>query len=167
MTTQQSEFLERLYREYFPRLMIYVMASLPDKDKAQDIVQDTFHEAVRHIDNLFPHENPGGWLVLTAKFKLKEYHRAQRRMKQNCLSLDSGLPKDFISSREPPFESRVEFALLLQSLQGRLSKEERHLLKRLVFDEASHLEVAKELGITVWTCQKRYERLKKKLQKML
>ena len=48
-----------------------------------------------------------------------------------------------------------------------LTPDELFLFERLVFDKASHLEVSKELGITVWTSQKRFERIKKKLQKVL
>ena len=36
---------------------------LRDQEQAKDIVQDTFHEALRRIDVVAKHENPGGWLM--------------------------------------------------------------------------------------------------------
>ena len=48
-------------------------------------------------------------------------------------------------------------------IENVLTPEELHLLKRLVFDRASHLEVAQELGISVYASQKRLERVRAKL----
>ena len=46
-----------------------------------------------------------------------------------------------------------------------LAPEEYQLLKRLILDKASHLEVARELGITVYASQKRLERIRDKLRR--
>ena len=56
----QDAFLEELFRQYFSKLTIYTTAKLKDNTKAQDIVQDVFHEAVLHIDDLMTHNNPVG-----------------------------------------------------------------------------------------------------------
>ena len=58
---------------------------------------------------------------------------------------------------EPQEESVIE------KVERVLTPEEYQLLKRLVFDRASHLEVAQEFGISVYASQKRLERIREKL----
>ena len=55
---------------------------------------------------------------------------------------------------EPQEESVIE------KVERVLTPEEYQLLKRLVFDRASHLEVAQEFGISVYASQKRLERIR-------
>ena len=69
---EQTQWLEHLYRDYYGKLTIYAAATLRSQSRAQDIVQDTFHEALRHVDTLMEHPNPGGWLMVTLKNKLRE-----------------------------------------------------------------------------------------------
>ena len=48
-----------------------------------------------------------------------------------------------------------------------LPPEDYRLLCRITLEGATHLEVAKELGISVWSSQKRLQRIRKKLCKQL
>lgn len=79
MTEEETVFLENLYATYVNKLVVYARATLDDKGKAQDVVQDTFHEAALKIAALMVHPNPGGWLMQTLKYKIKGYNRARKR----------------------------------------------------------------------------------------
>ena len=70
MLPDQDAFIEAIYFEYYKKLVIYARAFLKDQEKAQEIVQDVYHEAVLHVDVVMTHENPGGWLMKTLKNKL-------------------------------------------------------------------------------------------------
>ena len=164
MMPDEKELVERLYRLYFKKLFIYANAVLRDQELAKDVVQDTFHEALRRIDVLAKHENPGGWLMNVVKNKLKEYERSRRRDLRCLLSLDadfpdkSNLPEELVSGQpEPQGES------VLEIIERVLTPEELQLLKRLVFERASHQQVAHEFGISVYASQKRLERIRGKL----
>lgn len=164
MMPDEKELVERLYRLYFKKLFIYANAVLRDQELAKDVVQDTFHEALRHIDVLAKHENPGGWLMNVVKNKLKEYERSRYRDLRRLLSLDadfpdkSNLPEELVSGEpEPQGES------VLEIIERVLTPEELQLLKRLVFERASHQQVAQEFGISVYASQKRLERIRGKL----
>ena len=50
MMPDKNELVERLYRLHFKKLFIYANAVLRDPEQAKDVVQDTFHEALRRID---------------------------------------------------------------------------------------------------------------------
>ena len=164
MMPDEKELVERLYRLYFKKLFIYANAVLRDQELAKDVVQDTFHEALRHIDVLAKHENPGGWLMNVVKNKLKEYERSRYRDLRRLLSLDadfpdkSNLPEELVSGEpEPQGES------VLEIIERVLTPEELQLLKRLVVERASHQQVAQEFGISVYASQKRLERIRGKL----
>ena len=115
MMPDEKELVERLYRLYFKKLFIYASAVLRDQEQAKDIVQDTFHEAMRRIDVVAKHENPGGWLMNVVKNKIKECERNRRRDLYCLLSLEadfpdeSNLPEEFVSAQpEPQGESVME-----------------------------------------------------------
>lgn len=168
MLPEQDSFFDALYQSMFNKLLLYAQAGLSDKSKAMDVVQDTFHEAVLKIDSLMTHPNPHGWLMQTTKNKIKEYNRTQTTYIKRCLSLDSELSPAL--GQEDPEMKALENSggtPILVRIRKALTPEELFLFERLVFDKASHLEVSKELGIMVWTSQKRFERIKKKLQKVL
>ena len=161
--------VEGLYRQHFKKLFLYADAQLNDPERARDVVQDTFHEAIRHVDTLSTHENPGGWLMRTLQNKLRESERARRRYLLRFLSLDSDFPDGVFpeggalpeeppdTGPAPPGESPLE------KIEKALTPEEYRLLKRLVFDRASHLQVAREFHITVYASEKRLERIRDKL----
>ena len=56
---------------------------------------------------------------------------------------------------------------LLDAIRALLPPEDYRLLCRITLEGATHLEVAKELGISVWSSQKRLQRIRKKLCKQL
>lgn len=62
-------------------------------------------------------------------------------------------------------------AWLMETLKNKiralLPPEDYRLLCRITLEGATHLEVAKELGISVWSSQKRLQRIRKKLCKQL
>lgn len=164
MMSDEKALVDRLYRLYFKRLFIYANAVLRDQEQAKDVVQDTFHEALRLIDVLEKHENPGGWLMNVLKNKLKEYERSRRRDLRCLLSLDANFPDEstlpeelILEQTEPQSES------VLEIIERVLTPEELQLLKRLVFERASHQQVAQEFGISVYASQKRLERIRGKL----
>lgn len=162
MHPDQDKFIEQLYYDYFAKLMIYASASLKDQSRSQDVVQDTFHEAVRRIDALMAHPNPGGWLMVTLKNKIREDERAHRRYMRHFLSLNTDLLTE-PGTQDPHPQLDQKEAPLLEQIEQALTPEEYLLLKRLTIDRASHLEVAKEFNISVYASQKRLERIRKKL----
>ena len=162
MQPEQDKFLEELYRKYFTKLALYAAAVLTDKTKARDLVQDVFHEAILHINVLMSHENPGGWLMQTTKNKILENERARIRYIHRFLSLDPEVFSEIASANEAEIREPDEIPAV-KKIERALSPEEFYLLKRLFIDNTSHMEVAEELGITVWASQKRLERIRKKL----
>lgn len=161
---EQDIFVERLYRQYFKKLTLYSLATLKNPAQAQDTVQDTFHEAILHIEILMTHENPGGWLMQTLKNKIRESERSRRRYLRHFISLDSDISAELVPASEQIVEiHEPDENVSIEKVQQALTLEEFKFLTRFIFDKASHLEVAQEYGITVYASQKRLERIRKKL----
>lgn len=168
MRPDQNDFIKQLYQDNFLKLMVYVSTSLKNTSRAQDIVQDTFHEAIHHIDILMQHPNPGGWLRMTAKYKVREEQREMNKYAAYFISLDSDLltePGEEDPRLAQQGEPDAAPVLLLEKIKKILTEEEYRLLKRLTIDGVSHVKAAEEFGISVYTSQKRLERIRKKLKK--
>ena len=164
MMPDEKELVERLYRLHFKKLFIYANAALRNPELAKDVVQDTFHEAMRRIDVVAKHENPGGWLMNVVKNKLKEYERNRRRDLRYLLSLDADFPDESNLPEELVLAlPETQGEPVLEIIERLLTPEELRLLKRLVFGRASHQQVAQEFGISVYASQKRLERIRDKL----
>ena len=163
MLPEQDAFIETLYREFSSQLWIYAKAALGDSEQAQEAVQDTFHEAVSRIDILIAHDNPKGWLMDTLKNKIMHARRFMNCYMLRFISLDSDLEfTNPVLSVETPAPSNVQDTL--NEIQRVLSVEEWDLLRKITLEKRPYKNVAEELGITVWACQKRVERIRKKLK---
>lgn len=163
MLPEQDAFIEKLYHEFFTQLWIYAKAALGDPEQTQEVVQDTFHEAVRHIDILMAHDNPKGWLMDALKKKIMHARRSMNRYILRFISLDSDLEfTDPVLSVEDPAPNNVQDTL--REIRRVLSEEEWDLLRKITLEKQPYKNVAEELGITVRTCQKRIERMRKKLK---
>lgn len=167
MLPEQSRFIEELHHKYFQTLTLYATSILHDSYRAQDVVQDTFHEAMLQIETVAMHKNPGGWLMVTLKNKIKDSERAYQRYARRFLSLDTGVPESVLKSNGDLSMDKIieEDVDVLEKIEQILTPPEYKLLKRLVFDKASHLQVAKEFEISVYASEKRLERIRQKLYK--
>ena len=130
MLPEQDAFIEKLYHEFFTQLWIYAKAALGDPEQTQEVVQDTFHEAVRHIDILMAHDNPKGWLMDALKKKIMHARRSMNRYILRFISLDSGLEfTDPVLSDEDTAPNNVKDTL--REIRRVLSEEEWDLLRNI------------------------------------
>lgn len=165
MTSEQRIIFSDIYINTFPKLLRYAKANKQCAAVAEELVQDTFHDAWSKFDELADHENIGGWLMQTLKNKIRNYVRTRQRdasMIAEYLdrSEDIAAPQNFVDE------------LIAQSLLSAIYKfvcdtfkeENVILFRRIIIEGVSHKEAAAELGITVWTSQKRLERIRKRIR---
>ena len=132
----------------------------------EEAVQETFFEAVRKQDALMRHAKPEAWLMETLKNKIRVGSRRRALEALYFISLEQDLAQESkkLAVEDRPFGSISE---LLDAIRALLPPEDYRLLCRITLEGATHLEVAKELGISVWSSQKRLQRIRKKLCKQL
>lgn len=164
MRPEEERFIYQIYMDNFSTLKRYANIHL-NPIQAEEVVQDTFWQAIEKSDALLQYENPSGWLMNTLKYKIRNLKRANQKELLRLISLDCGevlLLSDFKSAEDVAMQNEA-LSTAVQKIQNALSKEELYLLKRFAFDSATHRELAQELGISVWACQKRLERIRTKL----
>lgn len=72
---KMHEIVENLFEQNYRKMMSMVAKDPVCYPMAEDIVQDAFYEAIRNWEKLEQHENPSGWLMETAKYKMMAYRR--------------------------------------------------------------------------------------------
>ena len=157
MNTRYQEEIDRLYLQMYRMLFEYARSSLSNDALAEEAVQDTFIIACQKPEALCNSPNPAGWLVKTLKNVLSNTIRSQNIAKQILTDYCAANNKDIAISEDQ---------LDLDVLYGNIAySEEFKLLKELVIDGKSYLELADERHISVDTCRKRVERAKRLLRK--
>jgi len=161
--------VEELYREMYGVLLCYAKAALEDQALAEEAVQDTFRIACARIGVLSESPNPRGWLMLTLKNVLRNTRRelaALNRLFVSAVSVDDESALEGYAAGSEG-EKRIEDQEVNILYADLLTQEEYRLLKRIVLQKYSIRDAAGELGISVESCKKRIQRIKKKLRKKL
>lgn len=153
------QLIEELYNKHYRNMMAMINKDTICTSMAEDIIQETFTEAMNHAEKLLIHENPGGWLMETAKWKMLSVKR--NFLKYNTrevaeLDVDiSGMQADY---------GLVELSFLMDQI---LTLHEKTLFHLYYNGGYSAKELAEAEHITEGTFKVRMLRLRKKLQKQL
>lgn len=159
MNAAYSQEIERLYLQMYDKLFSYAKSSLRSDSLAEEAVQETFGIACSKPEALCASENPEGWLVKTLKYVLSNMARSRKTVNQLLTDYISARVKELTAS-----EDRLSFELLYEDIA---EMEEFQLLKEMVIDGKSQLEMAQARGISLDACKKRVQRAKKVLREKL
>lgn len=157
------EQIEALYLAEYPRLFCYAKALLSDSSEAEDVVQNTFEFAVRHLDILQNHPNPQAWLIKVLKYKVLEHIRNKPK---EVLYPDADALYKYTFRPKPHYDLLSE-KYHLKVLRSKLADEEYELLKMVSVYGLSYNEAAEILDLSPAACRKRLERTRKKVKKYL
>lgn len=171
MDRQQEQFFDALYDQWFSKLCAYANVRINDLSIAEEVVQDTFFIALLKIEVLMKTENPERWLKKTVQNKIMHYFRDKSRKLDRIIPLEDIDQKSaaVIDAEIEKIESSEEERLqrIQEILKTTLKEEEKALLQKIAFEEKTYETAAEELGISLWTCQKRMQRLRGKLRKTI
>ncbi len=165
VTPEYDGAFDALYLAHVQKLLCYAQSQIQRREIAEELVQDTFHEAYLKFDRLRCHENPGGWLMQTLKNKLLNY----RRTRQRETALLSGWPEDAAETAVPgdlveALAARQQVSAIREYVSAHFDPDDRFLFQKLLVEGVSHKAAAQSLGITVWNSQKRLERIRRRLR---
>lgn len=158
MTEIERQFIAQLYSKCSEKLFIYAFSRLKDRNKAEDLVIETFVSAVKKAPDLLTHENPCGWLMTALKLHIKMHMRKTARAPQM-------VPYDTVTEYYTPQATDLEDTEDGLLRKAGLTDIERQECRMYFFEDLPHDRVAAELGITVSASRKRRERLRKKLKR--
>lgn len=153
---EEQQFIERVYKEMCSHLMRYAMASIKDRDQAEDAVQEVFHIACLKISDLMNSPNYKGWLVNTLKYVIRDHQRVKTKYVAIICKL-MALEAD----KQKATELQLDVDLLYQDTAV---SEYLQLLRRLYIEDNTMKEIAEADGITIEACKKRVQRARRRLK---
>lgn len=158
---KQERFFEEFYREHFENLVTYAYGYTRDRYIAQDVVQDAFHILLRKekMQEFLESPNQIGWMKTVVKNVARNAVRARQRQAKWLVFVEE-MDLNLVASGT---RSKEDEEAVLQRYAEFLSPQEIYLLKRLVLDRATYTELKDELGISMWACYKRVERMEQSI----
>ena len=165
MTEQDQRISEAIARDE-PRLRNFIRRRVPDRDDAEDILQDVFYRLVEANRLLMPINHVTGWLFRVARNRIIDLFRKKRPENFSDLAIagedDERLPfEDLLPSPDAGPEELYLRNLLLDELERaieELPREQRELFVGHELEGRSFKEMAAETGVSVNTllARKRY-----------
>lgn len=152
----QEKEIEQLYMDMYNRLIVYANVVLENHALAEEAVQETFRIACTKPNKLLSSPNPKGWLITVLRNVLCNMKRSRANLKRLVVALMG------VSSWGDYDEINID--TLYSDL---MDDKDFKLLKKVVLEQKSTIEIAQELGISVGACSKRIQRARKKLQQKL
>lgn len=159
MENEQLRQIEIIYKQYYKLLVAYAYRYLTDWSAANDAVQETFHDVCQSPERLLSSEQPLAWLKVACRYVCMGMLRRRKINRQTILSLEEIDERDLPPVYDPELQEEIG------SLTGVDDPEEIELLRRILILQEPYESVAKSLGISVWACYKRVERLRDKIKK--
>ncbi len=150
--TASAAAVERLYRDTAPMLRRFFRNRLPDREEADDMVQEVFVRLTRG-DDVSRLRNPAAWLQRVARNLLfdrarsGEARQAPLRVPLDEAQLPAMAPAQMAGLEAQDMFHRYEIALAALGERTR----DVFLLHRI--DELTYREIAGRLGITVATVE--------------
>jgi RNA polymerase sigma-70 factor, ECF subfamily len=147
----EEQLMRALHAEHADVLFAFVMRYVDDRERAEDVVQETLLRAWRTLDGIDPRRgSPRSYLFTVARNVLTDMWRAEERRPR--------LVHDEEAMAAVPSPDDVEQAvegLLVAEALGRLSPEHRGVVQALYYDGQSVAEAARQLGLPEGTVKSR------------
>jgi RNA polymerase sigma-70 factor (ECF subfamily) len=149
-----SQFPEQyweLIERYRPVLLDQASAILNGREDAEDVVQETFFEAIRHPDKLNQADSIGAWLHAINRGNALNKLRSRKSQRMQAASPKAAPEDTFTTGGFSVLELRDSMNRALESLP-----EELHTIVKLrYFEHLSYKEIADRLGLQVGAVQRR------------
>ncbi len=160
MNRMDMKSFEKIVRSHGPRLASFVRRRIGNPSDVEDIVQDTFVEAMKGMDRYRGQSRPETWIFGIALNLIRSHYKRGRV--RDMVSADEELEQIPAQASSDParlVENRQMLERLNVICEG-LSDETKQMLE-LVFDDCMTYEDAAEaLGIPVGTIRSRISRVR-------
>jgi RNA polymerase sigma factor (sigma-70 family) len=155
---RNREISETVAREQ-ARLRNFIRKRVPDREEAEDILQDVFSELVVAYSVMKPIEQAGAWLFRVARNRITDWFRKKRPVAladQTARSLDGEALsfEELLPSREAGPEEEYARSVLAEELAEALDElpaEQRDVFIAHEMEGRSFQELAAESGLSVNT----------------
>ncbi len=154
-----------LYQEYAPKIERYLVKKLPSQEDVEEVLNDTFFEAIDSLQLLKKDENLQAWLYRIARNKIVDFYR-KRKIKSVLLSQAPFLEILAKEMHQPEFQ--YEKNIIRQRIEKALheiSKPYRKILQMHYEENIPVKQIALELNLSFKATESLLYRARKSFQK--
>lgn len=152
--------IDKLYREHRHHLLRFVQRYVRNPEDAEDVVQNTFMEAMRCADRFSGLSKPSTWLFGIA------LNLARNQVRRNCADLYQSVDEMFME-QIADFNSDPAMLIELRQIAGRVEAmlnempdKIRTTFEAVLDGESTYEEAAESLHIPVGTVRSRVSRVR-------
>ncbi len=154
-----------LYERYFDSIYRYVYRRVNDEEMVQDLVSQTFYDALKNIGNYQFRGYPfSAWLYKIAHNNVLKWYRSNGRNQKVDLEEIVELRSD--EDVVEIVNQSADRAKILQAMEV-LELEEKEILRLKYFEGVSNLEIAQIMGITANNVGVKLFRALKRMKQLL
>lgn len=154
-----------LYDKYVEQIFRYVMRRVSDQQTAEDLVSQTFYDALTHLQSYEARGYPfSAWLYKIAHNNVLKWYRTHSRVQKVDLEDIAELKGDQdVLAEEMVRESKEGIMEVMEKLEY----EERELIRLKYFEEVSNIEIGQIMGITANNVGVKLYRALKRLKQLM
>ena len=177
ISSDKNSSIEKLIKEYHPRLKSFIRKRVPNKEDAEDILQDVFYQLINVVENtLNPIEQVTAWLYRVARNiiinqgkKRREEELPEYQYDEDGYILNEFSEILFDGGQATP-ETEYLHSLAWQELEAALSElpsEQREIFELTELEGVPVKEISETSGVPVNTLLSRKHYAVKHLRKRL
>jgi RNA polymerase sigma factor (sigma-70 family) len=157
MTAEQDQQIAETVERERSRLRNFIRRRVPDREDAEDILQDVFSELVEAYRLMKPIEQAGAWLFRVARNRIIDRFRKRREEPMREQLAEDGevlMLEDVLPSPDAGPDAAYARSVLLEELEDALEElpqEQREVFVAHEIEGRSFKELAAESGVSVNT----------------
>lgn len=160
---QDTNAQRELYEIFAPRMMGLCMLYCKDSDAAQDMLHDGFLKVFTQIKKYSGRGSFEGWMRRVFVNTILEHFRKEKRKYQMISEMEDSQEEVMDENIERLFDDSITEETLLNMIQD-LPPGYRTVFSLYVFEDMTHKEIAKQLGIKENASRSQYSRAKSYLK---
>ncbi len=155
--------------ELRPRMTSVAQRFAPDREAAEDIVQNAYEKAIRHFERFRGQARLSTWLHRIVVNESLMWLRSEKRRSRRLLEVDEWSESEWVEPAPGPAE-RLDARLLRRRLQRGLEalpEDEREVLLHCALREESYAQFGARRGLRPMAAKSRAFRARRRLRELL
>jgi RNA polymerase sigma-70 factor (ECF subfamily) len=157
---------EAIWEDFDARLLGFIARRVPDRDRAEDILQDVMLRIHSHAADLEHAPAIGAWVHQIARNAIADHYRRAPVRRERPAGFDLDRQEQPVLE-PPPTEPRSELVECLGPLLGRLPAIHREALTLTELEGLTQASAAARLGLSTSGVKSRVQRARAQLRQLL